>query len=390
MTTSASILAVGSELLAGQIVNGNAAWLSAHLYAIGIDTKHHLTVDDIEADISAGITLLTTDVDLLLITGGLGPTSDDLTRHGVAAWAGLPLQFHQPSWERIEQIFLKLGAPASASNRQQCWFPQGATVLVNDAGTANAFMVKAHGKEIWVLPGPPKEVAAIWQNHAAPALTSRTPAAERKILRKWRTIGKGESQLAELVSPLFTAHQDLEVAYRVHAPYVELKLRFPALAEARFNLVCQQVEAVVHPWLFESDDFNTAQALIQRLSHVDSVDIYDGVTQGHLSELLAPHLRDLGKEARQITVMTSWEAHEEPAAFVEQALSFQMESEVALAIAGLDTKGGWAVGMRLGEQRFIQEHKSFYQGESQRPRNLKAIASLATKAWFDLLTNELN
>ena len=390
MTTFASILAVGSELLAGQIVNGNAAWLSAHLYAIGIDTKHHLTVDDIEAEIIAAITVLTQGVDLLLITGGLGPTSDDLTRHGVAAWAGLPLQFDQPSWERIEQIFLRLGVPASAANRQQCWFPQGATVLVNDAGTANAFMVKAHGKEVWVLPGPPKEVAAIWQSHAAPALCSRIPAAERKVLRKWRMIGKGESQLAELVSPLLAQHQDLEVAYRVHAPYVELKLRFPTLAETRLNMVCQQVDALLRPWLFESDEFNTAQALTQRLIHAESVDIYDGVTQGHLSELLAPHLREVGKQARQITFMTSWEAHEEPSAFVEQALSFQMETEVALAIAGLDAKGGWAIGMRLGEQRIIQEHKSYYQGETQRPRNLKAIASLATKAWFDLLTNELN
>jgi molybdenum cofactor synthesis domain-containing protein len=390
MTTYASILAVGSELLCGQISNGNAAWLSSKLFAIGIDTKRHLTVDDIEAEITAAITALTKDVDLLLITGGLGPTSDDLTRNGVAAWAGLPLQFHQASWDRIEQIFQRLGAPAGDSNRQQCYFPQGATVLVNEAGTANGFMIQAHGKEVWVLPGPPKEVEAIWLAHARQALTARTPAADRKVQRKWRTIGKGESQLAELVSPLFVGHQDLEIAYRVHAPYVELKLRFPAHTATRYQAVCSQIEQVLRPWLFESDEFNTPEALVERLIHFASVDIYDGVTQGHLSELLAPHLRNVGKEPRPITLMTSWEGHEDPAGFVEQALTFQMDTEVALAIAGINAQGGWAVGLRLGEQRFIEERPSFYRGDTQRPRNLKAIASLAAKAWFDLLTSELN
>jgi molybdenum cofactor synthesis domain-containing protein len=384
MAQTAAILAVGSELLSGQTLNRNAAWLSNQLFALGIDTRCHQTVDDIEGDIVTGIQAMAAQADLLFITGGLGPTSDDLTRNAVAKWAGRELAFDQGSWDHIGKMFARFSRDVPESNRQQCYFPAGARVLTNVAGTANAFTLTAHGKELWILPGPPREVEQVWTDHIGAALAGRILPAARKRLRMWRTIGKGESHLAEVIEPLLMGSrgQGVEVAYRAHAPYIELKVRFPEADAARFAPLCSAIQAALRPWLFEVDDQDVARQLVARLSRYQSVEIYDGVTQGQLAELLAPEFRTALTKQAQLVFVTSWEGFESPAAFLEQTLDTNPETEVALAVAGFDPSGAWAVGIRELSEKTVEERPSIYRGEAMQARNLKAIASLAAKAWL--------
>jgi nicotinamide-nucleotide amidase len=388
-STTAAIVAVGSELLSGQIVNRNAAWLSSKLFALGIDARLHLTVDDVEADILKAIDQAAAVADLLVLTGGLGPTSDDLTRNAVAKWAGVELTYDEGSWQHIERLFARFSNTVPETNRQQCYFPAGAKVLTNSAGTANGFMIQAKGKEIWVLPGPPPEVDAIWNDHMGAQLAGRIPDTAKKHLKMWRVIGKGESHVAELIEPLVTG-KGLEVAYRAHRPYVELKLRFPASAAERHKQLLADVEAALKPWLFEVDDQDLSASLIQRLARYRSIDLYDGCSQGNVLEVLAPLLREAVTKPSLISCVTSWERHDNPQAFVETMLQMNTETEVSLAVAGFDASGTWAVGLRVLGETSIEERPSLYKGDAMRTRNLKAVAHLTIKAWHDMLRGGMN
>lgn len=389
MTQSAAILAIGSELLSGQIVNRNAAWLSSKLFALGIDARLHLTVDDVEGEILDGLDQAAKVADLIVLTGGLGPTTDDLTRDAVAKWAGLELAYDEPSWEHIVKLFQRFSNTVPETNRRQCYFPKGAQVLTNNAGTANGFKVQAKDKEIWVLPGPPREVEAIWNDHMYGQLAGRIPELAKKRLKMWRVIGKGESHLAEIIEPLLQG-QPIEVAYRAHPPYVELKLRFPESEADQHQRLMGDVQAALTPWLYEVDDQDVPSSLIQRLARFKSIDIYDGTTQGNVMEVLSPLLRDAVTKPALISCVTSWERHDNPQAFVETMLQMNTETEASLAVAGFDASGTWAVGLRVHGETSIEERPSLYKGEAMRARNLKAIAHLAAKAWHDMLRGGLN
>lgn len=393
---TASIIAIGSELLAGQIVNRNAAWLSAKLFALGIDVGRHVTIDDIEADIVKTLAHEGDTARLLFVTGGLGPTSDDLTRSAVARWVGQPLVYHEPSWKHIEAAFTRLKAPVAETNRQQCFFPSGATVLDNRAGTANAFtLIAPSGARVFVLPGPPREVEAIWNDHILAKVLATVDPSERQELRSWRTIGKGESHIAEIIEPLIDKHcaqrgikdrLGLTLAYRAHAPFVETKLRYPIRDAASVKPLTDAIGTALVPWLFEMDTEDHAFGLATKLKAFKIVDIYDGATEGELQEMLAPPLRDELPKPSMVSIVSSWEAHDAPAAFVEQALALNPDADLHLAIAGFALDGTWVVGIRQGDDQRIEEKPSPYPVDTQKRRNHKAVAALALKAFNDLLT----
>lgn len=396
MPQRVAILAIGSELLSGQIVNRNAPWLAERLTALGLLPCWHLAVDDIEADISAALDLLAKDHQIIIVTGGLGPTSDDLTRQAVAKWAGEELRYDAGSWTHIEAQFARLGRQPPPSNRQQCYFPASARVLPNQAGTANAFVLTARDREVWVLPGPPREVEAVWCDHVQPALQSRQAPEDRYILRRWRTIGIGESHLAEMVSPTLAAHS-VWVAYRAHQPYVELKIRFPAKEASAYADLCTALTAILAPRLYEQDDDDHAASLCQRVAALTAkgggVVLSDAATQGQVMELLAPKLRDALAVNAMFTAHADWSPTQEPGAKVSHLLnrtpsansSPQASPTLNLALAGFDATGAWAAGIRLQENSRQLVFRSPYHGEALRGRNLKAVAFLACKAWLDLL-----
>jgi molybdenum cofactor synthesis domain-containing protein len=393
-----AVLAVGSELLQGQIVNRNAAWLSSRLEDLGFSVVTHLTVDDVQADIEAGLAQLAAAAATIFVTGGLGPTSDDLTRDAVAAFCGAKLEFHAASWDHIVARFKSLAMTAPESNRQQCFYPTGARVLTNDAGTANAFQVTAKRErgpvEMWVLPGPPREVEAVWTAHVEAALRERIPAAARTIKRSWRMIGAGESKLAEIVEPVVKG-SGVWVAYRAHAPFVEVKVRFPAVEKERFAPLCARLTDVLSPWLWEQDDEDVAATFVSSLARYEGVEIYDGATLGHLAELLAPGLREAEGRLPPMSLITSIEVDEDPRATVEQCLGLDTDAEVALAVSGFkdsgDADGGaWAAGVRVGERTSIVERPALWHGTAALARQRRAVAALTVKLWNELLAGDIN
>jgi nicotinamide-nucleotide amidase len=389
MAYSSSILAIGSELLTGQILNRNAQWLSMKLQQLGFTIKQHLTVDDEHQAIISGIEKLATDSDHIFITGGLGPTTDDLTRDAVAAWVKKDLIYDPSSWSHIEELFARFQRAVPETNKQQCFFPEGAHILRNRAGTANGFHVQHLHKDIWVLPGPPKEVEAIWEDHVFGSLQSLVPEHARFKTKMWRTIGLGESHLAEILNPVVMG-VPVTVAYRAHAPYVETKITYLLADAAIYQPLLSSVELALKKWLFEIDDEDTASALGKELNRFSSIDIYDGVTKGQLSLFLAPHVHASAKVDRQVSLVTSWEQHDSPRQFVEQCFAISGSSELALAVTGFDQAGNWAYGIRSPQLTQIIEKKSIYTGDAMRQRNQMAIAALTIKGWLELLGQQVH
>src|SRR4029453_14027735 len=182
---NAEIIATGSELVLGETVDTNSAYLARQLAAIGISLFRKTTVGDNEDRIAAMVDEALGRADLVICTGGLGPTVDDKTREAVARATGRPLVFHQHLLDQIEARFRSFGRTMSASNRQQAYVPEGARIVENPRGTAPAFIVEAdqnpnpstgsagaagRGATVVVLPGVPSEMRYLWEHAILPYL----------------------------------------------------------------------------------------------------------------------------------------------------------------------------------------------------------------------------
>jgi len=250
----AIILAIGDELVLGQTADTNSAWLSRELADHGVTTLYHKTVaDDVDA-IAGAFTTACAESDLVVATGGLGPTADDLTREALSRLTGKPLDFHPPSLERIRAFFKKLGREMPAANRCQALFPRGAEVLDNDWGTAPGVRVRQGKASVFVFPGVPREMAAMFDRHVAPFVSR---AAKGVILSEIiPTFGAGESGVAEKIADLMQRDRNPLVGTTVSGGVVTIRVRseFPTADQARKHLdrTVADVKQRLGTWVFGS------------------------------------------------------------------------------------------------------------------------------------------
>ena len=231
----AEILSVGTELLMGQIANTDAQYISRRLAELGIAIYRHTTVGDNPARVKEALGEALGRCDIVITTGGLGPTEDDLTKETVGEFFGLEMALHQPSLDAIVARMTATGHPMTPNNVKQAYFPVGATILPNAVGTAPGCVVEADGKAVAVLPGPPHELKDMFEKQLAPWLARRSGAhIESRFLR---VFGIGESKLETLLADLF--HTDNPTLALYCAPG-EVQARISALAadgEAALELI---------------------------------------------------------------------------------------------------------------------------------------------------------
>lgn len=299
----AAILGIGTELTDGQIVNKNAVWISKRLKALGLTTAAHLVVPDEHDLMMDGIEFCAGRADIIFITGGLGPTTDDFTRDVVAEWAGKSLHFDPASWEHLTNRLTSRGYTVKEIQRQQCFFPEGAKVLVNREGTANAFYLEVQGKKVFVLPGPPREIEAVWEDSISSWLDKETEHLDPFITRIWDTLGLGESDVATIVEDVLKG-VDVLKGYRVHLPYVEVKLSFHRSLESKMQKVVDQLTEALASVTICRDGEDAAMTFAKSLQGVSSVAIIDSVTGQFLMNRLQPELRKFMNE-RQWTFTNS-------------------------------------------------------------------------------------
>jgi nicotinamide-nucleotide amidase len=164
------IVTIGSELLLGQITDTNASYLARELNLIGVDIALHTTVGDTYTQIKDALSQAVDRSDLVITTGGIGPTEDDLTREVIADLVGVPLAFQPDLMDQIEAIFKRFGFSMPENNRKQAFIPEGAIPIPNEVGTAPGFIVEQGSKVIIALPGVPKELKYILNKEIVPYL----------------------------------------------------------------------------------------------------------------------------------------------------------------------------------------------------------------------------
>jgi len=220
----AVIVSIGDEVLNGDVADTNAAWLAERLVELGVEVAYHTCVGDVEEHIEQSLRYAAKRVNLIVASGGLGPTHDDLTRHAVAAVADAPLELHEESLAAIEERFRRLGRPMPTQNRIQAMIPAGAAVLPNTEGTAPGFVVQIGGAHAAFLPGVPREMRAMFDISLAPFVLALP--IERRAVRAERlqTFGLPESVVNERLGALMQRGANPLVGLRVSGGVVSVKL----------------------------------------------------------------------------------------------------------------------------------------------------------------------
>lgn len=285
LTSKACVLAVGTELTSGQITNRNAAWISQKLIEIGLQTQAHLTVPDERKTIREALEFLEPQAEFLFITGGLGPTSDDFTRELISEWSSLALEYHEKSWIKIEDRLKSRGLPIGEFQKQQCFFPKGAQVLDNSVGTANAFYFKIQKqnklRHVWALPGPPNEIAAVWNDHIQTQLKELTRDLNPYVTFSWDALGIGEALAPSLVEPVAQGSGG-ELGYRVHMPYLEIKFSFYKSEEEKMKPFIEKIDQALKPYTVCKNGEDIIQHLQALTANVPHLFVCDEVSQGLL------------------------------------------------------------------------------------------------------------
>jgi nicotinamide-nucleotide amidase len=217
----AALLCIGTELTRGEIANTNATWLAERLTDANVTVRAIDVVADEAPHIVAALHRLSRDHDLLVSTGGLGPTTDDITTSCVAAALGVPLERHGPSLEALHARLVRAGRALTASNEKQADFPAGATVLANPNGTAPGFSIRIGRASLFVLPGVPREMKPMFDAHALPFVR----AARRRGVAQVRlkTFGLPESTVNDHLAGIEVEH-DVVIGYRARYPEIEVKV----------------------------------------------------------------------------------------------------------------------------------------------------------------------
>lgn len=239
----AELLSIGTELLLGEIVDTNAQYISARLPALGIDLFYISKVGDNIERLSEVIARAWSRSDLVITTGGLGPTEDDLTRESIAVVLGEELSVDPEAERQLREFFARRGVGMPERNVKQAMLVPSAKAIANPRGTAPGWWVERDGKIIVSMPGPPSEMQRMWEEEVAPELERRHPGAVL-VSRTLKTTGLGEGHVDELLSPLLkSTNPSIGVYARADGVQLRIAAKAPTKEEARTLIEPVEAEA---------------------------------------------------------------------------------------------------------------------------------------------------
>lgn len=280
MGLRAAILCTGTELTSGEIVNTNGAWLGEKLEDLGFRVTSQVLVPDDRTAIAAALDWIKPQADLIIVGGGIGPTSDDLTREVVAQWAGKELVFSEREWQAMNELYAKRHMAIRPAHRHQCHFPADSRTLPNSVGTALGFTLDVKGVRLVIVPGPPRELQGMWDDHVEPVIKELSPRKETELL-VWTLMGVTESEAAE-ASEEAVMGSGLTMGYRASIPYVRVKLWLPWAMGDRDKWK-SKLENALKPWVVARGKEDLLHAWIAAIKSVENVNINDGITAGRLA-----------------------------------------------------------------------------------------------------------
>jgi len=241
----AEIVSIGSELLLGQIVDTNSAVISRHLAAIGLDLYHKATVGDNLIRLTAVLRQALERSQVVITTGGIGPTADDVTREAVAQATNRELVFSEHLMAQIEAFFRARGFTLSLSNRRQAFIPRGAIPVENPVGTAPAFIVEVDDRCVITLPGVPREMEHLLLTRVLPFLRERYGLKGEIRLRVLKVVGLGESRIGEILADFMEKGRNPTVGTLAHLGQVDIRIAAKGSDTEAAQRLIEPVEAAI-------------------------------------------------------------------------------------------------------------------------------------------------
>jgi nicotinamide-nucleotide amidase len=241
----AELLTIGTELLLGQIVDTNASWISQRLAEAGIDIFYKSTVGDNWGRIEAAIRLAMSRADVVIMTGGLGPTEDDLTRDVLAAVLGRPLRLDESVLRHIEERFARRRVTMAENNKKQAMVPEGAVVLHNPRGTAPGLFAEAEGRVFVCMPGVPSEMKPMLLDQVIPRIRDSFGIRSRIVSRVLKTCGISESTLDQRIGDYFREMRNPSIGVLAHMGEIHVRLTCKGEEPAEIGRLLDEVEAKI-------------------------------------------------------------------------------------------------------------------------------------------------
>jgi nicotinamide-nucleotide amidase len=287
---NAEIIMVGSELLLGQIIDTNSAFLAQELAKIGVNLFYKTTVGDNPARMAEVFKAALSRSDIIITSGGLGPTEDDLTREVVAEIVGEPLEFRQDLFDQIETLFKRHGFTMSPNNRKQAFIPHNATPIENPVGTAPGFIAEKNGKCILTLPGVPRELKYLMEAAVIPFLRQKFSLGDLTISsRVLKICGRGESRVDSVVGDLIRNSSNPTLGILAETAQILLRISAkgenPAEAKAKIAEMEKEIRQRLGQLIFGADQ-DTLEGVVTNLlvKKQQSLSLLETLTGGAISQ----------------------------------------------------------------------------------------------------------
>ena len=265
---AAEIITIGTEILLGEILDTNARYLARSLREAGIDLYWKTTVGDNAGRIAQAIRQAVERSQIIITTGGLGPTVDDPTREAIALALGVEIEFRPELWDQIQSRFRRFGRVPTENNRRQAYVPQGALAVENQVGTAPAFIMEVGQRAIIALPGVPREMEYLMQNAILPYLHKRYKLTTVIRTRTLHTAGVGESQIDDRIDDLERLSNPT-VGLAAHSGQVDVRITAKADSERQAQELLQPVEAELRQrlggWIYGADEETLEQVALRQV-----------------------------------------------------------------------------------------------------------------------------
>lgn len=363
-----AILTVGTEILFGQIVNTNAAFLSRELNNLGYDVMYHYSVGDNPGRLAELIEFAFRDCDMIITTGGLGPTQDDLTKEVIAQAMGDRLVVSPEALSALKDRYERSGRPMTENNLKQANMPESAQILPNDQGTAPGFWLEKKGKIIVSMPGPPREMTNMFEKEVKPRLISRQDSViYYKILR---TFGLGESKMETVLLPLIDGQTDPTIA--TYAKEGECSLRIASKrptkeeAEAAVEDMTARVLDIIGEYVYSTDNEELADVVANMLLDKNiTISCAESCTGGLFAGTLIntdgiskvfdrgivtysneAKIKELGVKAE--TLDTFGAVSPETAAEMAEGIRAKTGTDMAVSVTGIAGPGGGSADKPVG------------------------------------------
>ena len=356
----AELISIGTELLLGDIVNTNAQFLAKELATLGIDVYHQCVIGDNEERVLRAFKEAFDRCDIIITTGGLGPTQDDLTKELGAKYFNKKMILHEPSLEWIKKYLDIKDEEALEANKKQAYFPEGATILPNEKGTAPGAIISENNKTLIILPGPPKEMKSMFNNHVVKYLSDMTGEVIKS--KTLRIFGIGESLMAKKINDIIQNSTNPTVA--PYAKDYEVTLRVTAKekneekCEALINPKCEEIKSILGEYIYGEGETSLDTVVAELLYKKKlSISTAESCTGGMVAATLIsyPGISDVFKEGavtysneakmkrlgvKEETLNNFGAVSEETAREMAEGISREAKTDIGISTTGIAGPGG--------------------------------------------------